>query len=132
MLTSMSTTGRHEGWLAEEGGHARGHLHLPCCLTRTCLLLFLLLQEFGLEDDVQKFANEMERLERMQVAAAAAASSGAAAPRPGTALSRLTAQRPPTAGSRTGPLPGLPMPPALVMQQQKANGMLRPPSMGKP
>lgn len=79
----------------------------PKSITSSLLLLFT--QEFGLHDDVQKFSSELARIERMQAAAAGAPGMAAEAVRPGTALTRLTAQRPATQGSRPGNVPGLPL-----------------------
>ncbi|KAL4424093.1 hypothetical protein ABPG75_001394 [Micractinium tetrahymenae] len=94
--------------------------------------LIALSGEFGLEDDAAKFTAELERLERMQAAAAAAPGTVAASLPPGTALGRVTAQRPPTSGGRPGVLPGLPMPPAAAAAaaaaaaQRRAHAPLRP------
>jgi hypothetical protein len=66
-------------------------------------------QEFELSEDVQKFSSELARIERMQAAAADSANASVAAIRPGTALGRLTAQRPPTSGPRPAGMPGLPL-----------------------
>ncbi|KAI3432221.1 hypothetical protein D9Q98_003783 [Chlorella vulgaris] len=87
--------------------------------TNTEALRYLsqLSQEFGLQEDVQKFSSELARIERMQAAAAGAAGTAAAAVRPGTALGRLTAQRPPTSSGRSTGLPGLGLPPAARVQR---------------
>lgn len=85
-------------------------------------MLRALPQEFGLDGDVAKFTSELQRLERMQAAAAAATSTGVAGLPPTAALGRITAQRPPTSGGRPGPLPSLPMPPANAAAQQRAHG----------
>lgn len=77
--------------------------------TEALRYLSQLSQEFGLHDDVQKFSSELARIERMQAAAAGAPGMAAEAVRPGTALTRLTAQRPATQGSRPGNVPGLPL-----------------------
>lgn len=94
-------------------------------------------QEFGLEDDAQKFAAEMQRAERMAAAAAAATAVGSipgAAPSP--ARSRITApsQRPST-GATLAALagPGLASPFCQqAMQQQQLHAAARGLSGGLP
>lgn len=94
-------------------------------------------QEFGLEDDAQKFAAEMQRAERMAAAAAAATAVGSipsAAPSP--ARSRITApsQRPST-GATLAALagPGLASPfRQQAAQQQQLHAAARGLSGGLP
>lgn len=114
-------------WPRPSTGRQRGRL--AALLPSRCCTCSPPLQEFMLEDDVAKFTSEMERLERMQAAAAAAPATSAAGLPPGTALGRITAQRPPTSGGRPGALPSMSLPPAAATAgaaQRQARGGMRP------
>ena len=118
----LRRVGRLEEALLQYREVYRGDMVLPGTPGHTEALRYLvqLSQECGLEEDAAKYGAEATRLERLQAAAVAAveASGGNPGPLPpGTAMGRVTAQRPPTATSRSAALPAPPQPPATTQRR---------------
>ena len=104
--------------------YRRVHAAAPAC-TEALRYLAALSQDVGAEEDAQRYARELARLERLAAAAAAAPAAA-----PAALEGRVTAARPPTSGPRAGALPSLPPATAAPPAPQQRRGSGLPPPAG--